>query len=85
MLPNDRITLPKKGVPFIGTIVLLSIFINAIILKFGFIYSENLYPVLFVTLPLLAASAIYYKKQRQINSNKLPTVERLMDEQTFAA
>ena len=81
MLLNDRNSLPNKTVSFSGTIVLLFVFINATILKFAFIYNENLYLALFVTLPLLLASAIYYMQQKANNFKQASTQARLVDEQ----
>ena len=81
MLLNDRNSLPNKTVSFSGTIVLLFVFINATILKFAFIYNENLYLALFVTLPLLLASAIYYMQQKTNNFKQTSTQARLIDEQ----
>jgi hypothetical protein len=81
MLLNDRNSLPGKTVSFGGTIVLIFVFMNATILKFAFVYNENLYLALFVTLPLLLASAIYYRQQKTNNFKQRATQARLMDEQ----
>ena len=81
MLVNDRNTIPKKTVSVSGTIVLIFVFINAMILKFAFVYNENLYLALFVTLTLLFASAIYYMQQKTNFFKQASTQARLMDEQ----
>ena len=69
MLLNDNNHMPKKTVPAIGTIVLLLVFINAAVLKFAYVYDDNLYQVLYITLPLLLVSAIYNRLRKRMITN----------------
>ena len=69
MLLNDNNHMTKKTVPGIGTIVLLLVFINAAVLKFAYVYNDNLYKVLYITLPLLLVSAIYNRLRKRMITN----------------
>ncbi|MDB5246892.1 MAG: glutamate synthase [Segetibacter sp.] len=54
----------EKNIPVSGTVILLLVFINALILKIAFIGSEKWYWALSVTLPLLLL-CIYKKGQKK--------------------
>ena len=53
----------QKSVPVSGTLTLLLIFINALILKEGYIHHETLNPLLFITMPLL----FFLRSRREAN------------------
>jgi len=66
MLLNECNNLHEETASFSGPSVLMLVFINAGILKFAFIYYENFYQALFVSLPLFLASLIYHRKPKPI-------------------
>lgn len=70
----------QKSVPVSGTLTLLLIFINALILKEGYIHHETLNPLLFITVPLLLASISFHLFKRHRLEDSDPVLEQAADE-----
>ena len=84
MLTKDYKTLPKgKQKKVSGSMVLILVFINIIILKFAYLGDERLYLLLALSLPLLLASAIYYNYPKWFVLNRKPVNQGVLDDKTL--
>ena len=81
MLFNNCETLIKgKKKTVTGSIILILVCINAIILKFAFVRDGRLYYVLALTFPLFLATAIYYNNPKLFAFNRKPVTQGPLDD-----
>ena len=75
MFTNDHETIAEKKLSLSGTIILILVFINIIILRFAFVTDEKSYRLLAITLPLFFVSVFYhihhkhFIRQRELAGN----------------
>lgn len=56
----------EKHISIGGTVVLVLVFVNALILKTAFIQNNSLYNALFITLPLLLLAIYDVKRDKKV-------------------
>ena len=69
-----------KKQPISGSIFLVLVFINTILLKYAFLRDGRLYYLLVLTLPLLLASAIYHIHPGLFLFTRKPVEQGVLDE-----
>lgn len=56
----------KENLPVGGTIVLLLVFVNALIMKSAFIENSSLYNSLYITIPLLIIAIYDFRRDKKV-------------------
>ncbi|GEO07812.1 hypothetical protein [Segetibacter aerophilus] len=72
---SKRNSQDKKTSVFTKSFLLVLVFINAIILKTAFVHNPKLYPVLFITLPLLVVTSLFRKQKKRVVLDQSKEVE----------
>lgn len=67
----------EKNVSVIGTIILLLVILNVLILKIAFIQNESWYWALVITLPLLLIAVLYVRQTKHGILHNYPVIVRL--------
>lgn len=56
----------KENLPVGGTIILLLVLVNALIMKTAFIENSSLYNALYITIPLLIIAIYDFKRDKKV-------------------
>lgn len=74
----------EKSTSVSGTMILLLVFLNALIIKIAFIQNEKWYIALVITLPLLLVAVLFNRQKKHAALTNSSITDKVIDENTIS-